>query len=138
MNIMHEDLSYGRNYRLINVLDDFRREWLGIVVVLSLRATRGSRSLERVIDWRGRTKAISCDNGPEHPSRVLQKCFKGSGIRIDYVQPGQPQKNPYVERLNRAVSAVWLARNILTQSKSFRMPRHPVHGSSTTVDPVWR
>jgi len=38
MNFMHDQLSDGRNYRLLNVIDDFNREGLGIEVDLSLSA----------------------------------------------------------------------------------------------------
>lgn len=72
MDFMHDNLSDGRTYRLFNVLDDFNREGLGIEVDLSLPASRVIRSLEQIIDWRGRPKAIRCDNGPEYLSGVLQ------------------------------------------------------------------
>ena len=112
MDFMHDNLSDGRTYRLFNVLDDFNREGLGIEVDLSLPAARVIRSLEQIIDWRGRPKAIRCDNGPEYLSGVLQQWSRRKGIRIDYIQPGQPQQNAYVERFNRTVRYDWLSQSI--------------------------
>lgn len=34
------------------------------------------------------------------------------GIRIDFIQPGQPQQNAYVERYNRIVRYDWLAHHL--------------------------
>jgi putative transposase len=34
------------------------------------------------------------------------------GIRIDFIQPGQPQQNAYVERYNRTVRYDWLAHHL--------------------------
>jgi putative transposase len=33
-------------------------------------------------------------------------------IRIDYIQPGKPQKNAYVERFNRTVRYDWLSQTL--------------------------
>ena len=50
MDFIHDNLSDGRTFRLINVLDDVNREGLGIEVDLSLPAARVIRSLEQIID----------------------------------------------------------------------------------------
>lgn len=34
------------------------------------------------------------------------------GIRIDFIQHGQPQQNAYVERYNRTVRYDWLAHHL--------------------------
>ena len=34
------------------------------------------------------------------------------GIRIDFIQSGQPQQNAYVERYNRTVHYDWLAHHM--------------------------
>lgn len=63
MGFMHDQLSDGRNYRLLNVIDDFNREGLSIEVDLSLPAERVIRTPEQVIEWRGKLRSIRCDNG---------------------------------------------------------------------------
>lgn len=62
MDFMHDQLSDGRSYRLLNVIDDFNREGLGIEVDFSLPTERVIRSLEQIIEWRGKPRAIRCDN----------------------------------------------------------------------------
>ncbi len=45
MDFMHDGLSDGRSYRLLNVIDDFNREGLGMEVDLSLPSERVIRTL---------------------------------------------------------------------------------------------
>ena len=110
MDFMHDQLSDGRNFRLFNVIDDFNREGLGIEADFSLPSARVIRSLEQIMLWRGRPAVIRCDNGPEYISGALQDWAARRGIRIDYIQPGKPQQNAYVERFNRTVRYEWLAQ----------------------------
>ena len=76
----------------------------------SLPALRVIRSLEQVIDWRGQPTVIRCDNGPEYVSGELRAWAEKRAIRIEYIQPGNPQQNAYVERFNRTVRYEWLAQ----------------------------
>ena len=62
MDFMADRLGDGRAFRLLNVLDDFNREGLGIEVDFSLPAERVIRSLDRIIEWRGKPSTIRVDN----------------------------------------------------------------------------
>ena len=53
----------GRSIRVFNVIDDYNCEGLNIDVDLSMPAQRVIQSLERLIEWRGKPKAIRSDNG---------------------------------------------------------------------------
>ncbi len=108
MDFMHDQLADGRSYRLFNVIDDFNREGLGIEVDFSLPTERVIRSLNQIIEWRGKPKAIRCDNGPEYTSGALQAWAERNDIGLDYIQPGNPQQNAYIERYNRTVRYDWL------------------------------
>ena len=112
MDFMHDQLQNGRCIRLLNVIDDFNREGLGIEIDFSLPAERVERVLEQIIEWRGQPKEIRCDNGPEYVSVRLQNWARGKGIRLIYIQPGKPQQNGYVERYNRTVRYDWLNQNL--------------------------
>lgn len=110
MDFMHDQLSDGRCFRLFNLIDDFNREALAIDADLSLPALRVIRSLDQVIEWRGKPAVIRCDNGPEYISGELQNWAEKRSIKIEYIQPGKPQQNAYVERFNRTVRYEWLAQ----------------------------
>jgi putative transposase len=76
---------------------------LGIEVDFSLPAERVVRSLDRIIELRGRPGTIRVDNGPECISEKLLKWAEKHGVTIQHIQPGQPQENAYTERYNRTV-----------------------------------
>ena len=63
MDFMADGREDGRQFRLLNVLDDFNREGLGIEVDFSLPAERVIRSLNQITGWRGKPSAIRVDNG---------------------------------------------------------------------------
>ena len=110
IDFMHDRLEDGRAFRLFNVLDDFNREGLGIDVDFSLPAERVIRALTQIIEWRGKPQALRCDNGPEYISTTLQAWAVQHDIRIEYIQPGKPQQNAYIERYNRTVRYDWLGQ----------------------------
>lgn len=112
MDFMADQLADGRSFRTLNVLDDFNREGLGIEVDFSLPAERVVRTLDRIIEWRGRPEAIRVDNGPEYISGTLQAWASRRGVVIRYIQPGKPQQNAYIERYNRTVRQEWLGQYI--------------------------
>jgi putative transposase len=75
-----------------------------------LPAERVIRALEQLIEWRGKPKVLRCDNGPEYVSSALTTWASQQGIRIEYIQPGKPYQNAYVERYNRTVRYDWLGQ----------------------------
>jgi putative transposase len=108
IDFMSDCLADGRSIRTFNVLDDYNREGLTIDVDLSLPSIRVIRSLENVIEWRGKPAAIRCDNGPEYISQTLVDWANDNQITLLYIQPGKPTQNAYVERFNRTVRHEWL------------------------------
>jgi len=113
MDFMADRLGDGRAFRLLNVLDDFNREGLGIEVDFSLPTERVIRSLNRIIEWRGKPGTIRVDNGPEYISVKLLEWAEKHGISIQHIQPGKPQQNAYIERYNRTVRHEWLDQHII-------------------------
>lgn len=113
MDFMADRLADGHAFRLLNVLDDFNREGLGIEVDFSLPAERVIRSLNNIIEWRGKPKTIRVDNGPEYISQALSDWAGENGIALADIQPGQPQQNAYIERYTRTVRHEWLDQYII-------------------------
>jgi putative transposase len=110
MDFMHDTLEDGRQFRLFNVIDDFNREGLGIEADFSLPAQRVIRSLNQLIEWRGKPQTIRCDNGPEYCSAQMHEWAANNDIRLEFIQPGKPQQNAYIERYNRTVRYDWLGQ----------------------------
>lgn len=108
MDFMADRLGDDRQFRLLNFLDDFNREGLGIEIDFSLPAERVVRALNQIIEWRGAPGTIRVDNGPEYISGTLMEWAENKGITFSHIQPGKPQQNAYVERYNRTVRHEWL------------------------------
>ena len=103
IDFMSDALTDGRRFRLFNVIDDFNRESLSIDIDTSLPARRVIRALERLVAERGIPRSIRCDNGPEFISHLLQEWCESKGISLQYIQPGKPTQNAFVERQNGSI-----------------------------------
>jgi putative transposase len=102
IDFMSDSLVDGRKFRLLNVMDDFNRESLAIEVNTSLPSLRVIRVLEKLIAQRGYPANIRCDNGPEFISHKLEEWCndKTRKINLQFIQPGRPMQNAYIERKN--------------------------------------
>jgi putative transposase len=58
--------------------------------------------------WRSYPKQVREDNGPEFISHHMTAWAKIHAVQIDYIQPGKPAQNGYVERFNRTYREEWL------------------------------
>jgi putative transposase len=102
IDFMSDRLVDGRRFRILNIIDDFNRESLAIEVDTSLPSSRLIRVLEKLIAQRGCPANIRCDNGPEFISHILQAWCNDPSRRISlqFIQPGKPMQNAYIERKN--------------------------------------
>jgi len=67
----------------------------------SLSAKRVVRTLDRIIEQTGKPAVIRTDNGAEFTSKELELWAVEKGITIQFMQPGKPMQNGYIERFNR-------------------------------------
>ncbi len=100
VDFMSDALMDGRKFRLLNILDDFNRESLAMEIDTSLPSLRVIRVLENIIARRGKPLCIRSDNGPEFISHKLQQWCESNNIRLQYIQPGKPTQNAFIERQN--------------------------------------
>ena len=100
MDFVSDTLSNGRRFRCLTILDEFNRESVAIYVAHSIPAVRVIEVLERLREERGLPEVIMTDNGPEFTSRAFDAWAYSRGIRIDYIQPGKPFQNAFIESFN--------------------------------------
>ncbi len=93
MDFMSDNLIDGRSIRSFNVIDDFNREALTIDIDFSLPSERIIRSLNNIIEWRGKPSCLRCDNGPEYISSKVEKWATENQITLIFIQPGKPTQN---------------------------------------------
>ena len=100
-DFMSDSLYHGTRFRTFTLIDDFNREALYIEIDTSLRAPRVVRTLERLKAQGRCPETIRVDNGPEFLSDDFRRWCRDNGVVIQYIQPGKPNQNAYIDRFNR-------------------------------------
>ena len=97
---MHDQLSDGRRFRILAVVDDFTRECLTLVADTSLSGLRVGRELDAIVVRRGKPTACVSDNGTELTSMAILRWSQETGVEWHYIAPGKPQQNAFIESFN--------------------------------------
>src|SRR5260370_25694600 len=100
MDFVSDCVSTGKVIRMLTLVDDCTRECPAIEVDTSLGGLRVRRVLDRIARERGLPEAIVVDNGPEFRGRALAAWSEERGVRLEFIQPGKPVQNAYVESFN--------------------------------------
>lgn len=100
MDFVSDVLADGRPYRIWTLVDDATREAPLVLVDRSLPARRVVEALDTLLLVRARPDAIVCDNGPEFASLALDQWASTRGIRLDFIRPGHPVENCFIESFN--------------------------------------
>lgn len=100
-DFMSDALACGRRFRTFNVVDDFNREALHIEIDTSITSMRLVRVFQQLQIQQGLPEILRTDNGPEFLGEAFTSWAKEAGMAIQYIQPGKPNQNAYIERFNR-------------------------------------
>jgi len=100
MDFAFDETREGRPIKIFNVTDEFTRECLASVPARSINADRVVSVLEELVCWRGAPGYIRCDNGPELVSEGLKDWCRFEDVTTNYIEPGAPWQNAYVESFN--------------------------------------
>lgn len=73
MDFMHDSLTNGRKFRVINIIDDFNREALTIGPYFPVGSKIVVKELSRLIMERGKPASTRVDNGPEFIAEHMQQ-----------------------------------------------------------------
>ena len=102
---MADQLTDGRRFRALTVVDVYTRECLAIEVGQSLKGHDVVRVLQRISQQRGAPQVLFCDNGSEFTSQVMDLWAYHNQVKIDFSRPGKPTDNAYVESFNGTLRA---------------------------------
>lgn len=100
IDFVSDCVSSGKVIRILTVVDDYTRECPSIEVDTSLGGWRVRRMLDRIASERGLPEAIVLDNGPEFRGRALAAWSEERRVRLEFIQPGKPVQNAYIESFN--------------------------------------
>ena len=98
-----DQTSDGRALKLLNIVDEFTRESLAMLVARSIDAETVAGSLQRLCGERGAPELLRCDNGPEMTAHALRDWCTLSGAGTAFIEPGSPWQNPFVESFHSRV-----------------------------------
>lgn len=100
MDFVADGLIDGRKLRCLAIVDDYSRECLALEVDTSITGRRVVAVLERLADLRGLPLSITVDHGPEFEGQMLDAWAYRTGVRLNFIRPGKPVENAYVESFN--------------------------------------
>lgn len=100
MDFVADQLSNGRRFRILNVVDDYSRELVGQLISFSISGHQVARFLTQLGETRGLPKVITVDNGTEFTRKAVHFWSQDTGVKLGLIQPGKPTQNAFVESLN--------------------------------------
>jgi putative transposase len=100
MDFVADTLCDGRKLRCLAIVDDYSRECLALEVDTSITGRRVAAVLERLADLRGLPLSITVDHGPEFEGQVLDAWTYHRGVQLNFIRPGKPVENAYIESFN--------------------------------------
>jgi putative transposase len=100
MDFVSDRLVDGRWFRILTVVDQYTRECLCAHADRSQTGEKVSRQLQRVIALRGAPESITADNGSEFAGQTMDHWAHQAGVKLDFIRPGKPVENSYIESFN--------------------------------------
>lgn len=100
MDFVHDELVDRRKFRTLNIVDDYSKECAAIEVGFSLTGQHIVNVLNKLLFYGRIPKVLTIDNGPELSSRALEFWAYTNKVVLNFIQPGKPTQNAYIESFN--------------------------------------
>ena len=100
LDFVSDQMSDGRRFRILTVVDDCTRECLALIADTSLSGARVARELAALFETRGKPTTIVSDNGTEFTSNAILSFAQERQIEWQYIAPGKPTQNAFIESFN--------------------------------------
>lgn len=111
MDFVSDSLHDGRRFRALTLVDHFTRESPAIEVGNSIPGRRVVAVLEHLAKTHGLPQVITTDNGTEFTSRAVDEWAHRNGVKLDFIRPGKPVENAYIESFNGRLRQECLEEN---------------------------
>jgi putative transposase len=97
MDFVHDWIMTNRKLKCLTIVDDFTKECVGIFVDHSI----GGEAVGDFLGSRGvLPERLRSDNGPEFQSNALRAWVETTGVAHDFITPGKPNENAFIESFN--------------------------------------
>jgi putative transposase len=100
MDFVAQRLPDGRWIRVLTVVDQFTRECLTLFADNALSGEKVATALDKIVVLRSTPESITVDNGTEFASKAMDLWAYKNGVHLDFIRPGEPVENGYIESFN--------------------------------------
>src|SRR5712692_9389135 len=100
MDFVAARLLDGRWFRVLTVVDQFTRECVLLLADSSLNGSKAALALSQATVEREAPVSITVDNGTEFVSKAMEGWAYQHGVQLDFIRPGRPVENSYIESFN--------------------------------------
>jgi putative transposase len=100
LDFVSDQLTDGRRFRIMTVVDDCTRECLALIADTSLSGARMVRELATLFEVRGKPATVVSDNGTEFTSNAILTFAEDRKIEWHCIAPGKPTQNAFIESFN--------------------------------------
>ncbi len=111
----------GRALKILNIIDEYTRECLAILVARRIRNQDVIDLLFHLFIFRATPEYIRSDNGPEFTAKAIRKWLTNLGVKTLFIEPGSPWENGYVESFNGKLRDELLNLEIFTTLEEARV-----------------
>lgn len=99
-DLMSTRTRRGGLVRILNVVDEYTRVALGVLVASSIGAQHVIAFLEQLFAQHGTPRGIRSDNGREFIAATVISWLQERGVEPIFVEKASPQQNSFIERFN--------------------------------------
>jgi putative transposase len=96
-DFIHDRTLSGGSLKWLSVVDEYTRELLVLAPAATMAAADVRRAFGRLVGWRGRPRAVRCDNGGEFVGAALADWLVSIGAELMAVAPASPWQNGFAE-----------------------------------------
>jgi putative transposase len=100
LDFVSDQLTDGRRFRIMTVVDDCTRECLALIADTSLSGARVARELATLFDFHDKPRTMVSNNGTAFTSNTILAFTEDRKIAWHYIAPGKPTQNAFVESFN--------------------------------------
>ena len=100
MDFVHDTLADRRPFRVLTVVDNWSRQSPMLEVDFRMSGERVGQALDRALNGTPGPRSITVDHGTEFQSRALEDWAYRRGVQWDFIRPGKPVENAFIESFN--------------------------------------
>ena len=121
MDFVHDRVDDGKRIRILTVMDLFSRECLAVIADHSMTARKVVGGLEKLKKKGYVPDTITVDNGSEFASRKLDAWAWENKVQLDFIRPGKPIDNAFIESFNGRLRDECLNAQVFNSLEDARM-----------------